>query len=207
MVRDAEGKVSHYVLAISDISAIRAAEAHIHFLAYHDQLTGLGNRHFLQVELEKEIARAKRRNECIALLFIDLDGFKSVNDDWGHEAGDALLVEVAERLRQHVRAEDVVVRLGGDEFLVVAPGLERGDACGVMVRRLLAMLARPVALSVGVCTVSASIGVAFSPIAVGSPPTCCMRRIGPCMRPSARARMNSGWRGTGRRHHEEMAMK
>ena len=58
MVRDAEGKVSHYVLAISDISAIRAAEAHIHFLAYHDQLTGLGNRHFLQVELEKEIARA-----------------------------------------------------------------------------------------------------------------------------------------------------
>ncbi|MCD5362206.1 diguanylate cyclase domain-containing protein [Chromobacterium aquaticum] len=169
VVRDAEGKVSHYVLAISDISAIRAAEAHIHFLAYHDQLTGLGNRHFLQVELEKEIARAKRRNECIALLFIDLDGFKSVNDDWGHEAGDALLVEVAERLRQHVRAEDVVVRLGGDEFLVVAPGLERGDACGVMVRRLLAMLARPVALSVGVCTVSASIGVAFFPDSGGEP--------------------------------------
>ena len=119
--------------------------------------------------MEKEIARAKRRNECIALLFIDLDGFKSVNDDWGHEAGDALLVEVAERLRQHVRAEDVVVRLGGDEFLVVAPGLERGDACGVMVRRLLAMLARPVALSVGVCTVSASIGVAFFPDSGGEP--------------------------------------
>lgn len=163
VVRDVEGRVSHYVLAISDISAIRAAEAHIHFLAYHDQLTGLGNRHFLQVELEKEIIRAKRRNECIALLFIDLDGFKAVNDGWGHEAGDALLVAMAERLRQHVRGEDLVVRLGGDEFLVVAPGLDREEACGVMVRRLLSVLAQPVALDGGECSVSASIGVAFFP--------------------------------------------
>lgn len=163
VVRDGEGAVSHYVLAISDISAIRAAEAHIHFLAYHDQLTGLGNRHFLQVELDKEIARAKRRNERIALLFIDLDGFKAVNDGWGHEAGDALLVAMAERLRQHVRGEDLVVRLGGDEFLVVAPGLDRGESCSVMVGRLLTVLAQPVALGDDECAVSASIGVAFFP--------------------------------------------
>ena len=124
-VVDGDGKTTHYVAAFSDITKRKQAEDEIHHLAFYDPLTKLPNRRLLLDRLQLAIATSARNNTCLALLFIDLDNFKTLNDTRGHDIGDLLLIEVAQRLRSCVRSSDTLARLGGDEFVVLLEG--RGE--------------------------------------------------------------------------------
>jgi diguanylate cyclase (GGDEF)-like protein/PAS domain S-box-containing protein len=138
-------------------------EEKLNFLAYYDALTGLCNRSVLVQRLKQEITYAHRRNRRAAVLFIDLDNFKWVNDTLGHSAGDKLLKTVAERLQGSVREEDTVARLGGDEFVMVLADQEPGDNLTAGLERILAAVALPVPLDGGEVDVSCSIGVSLYP--------------------------------------------
>ena len=139
------------------------ADARIEYLASHDSLTGLPNRDMFNRLLHSAMAEACRSQLQFALLFIDLDRFKIINDSLGHEAGDALLTEIAIRLRQNLGSGDIVARLGGDEFVVMLEhSAKRGDIEGIA-RRLLAAVSQPVQLSGYECHATASIGIAMFP--------------------------------------------
>ena len=118
-IRDADQKVMFYIASYSDISERKANEARIDYLAHHDSLTGLINRYNLENRLDQALLSAHRDGLRVAVMFIDLDRFKTINDTLGHHVGDQLLIEVARRLRDSVRESDIVARLGGDEFIVV----------------------------------------------------------------------------------------
>jgi diguanylate cyclase (GGDEF)-like protein len=165
IVRGADGAVRHIVLHLEDVTARREAEQRLRqenewleLRALHDQLTGLPNRAQLAELLDDRVGV---RRACPTLLFCDLDGFKDVNDALGHEAGDAVLVEVATRLQDAVRVQDVVTRYAGDEFVVVCEGPLDADAAAAMARRICDAVQVPVALPGGdVVQVGVSIGVA-----------------------------------------------
>ncbi|HYL90042.1 MAG TPA: diguanylate cyclase [Burkholderiales bacterium] len=146
-----------------DITEIALARERISSLAYSDALTGLANRTSLGPSLEQSVQRARRRGSKLAVVFLDLDGFKQVNDVHGHDAGDALLVEVAARLRKHLRASDLIARLGGDEFLVVLEDIQDLVPVETVSRKLLAEIPRPFAVPGGDVQVSASIGISVLP--------------------------------------------
>jgi diguanylate cyclase (GGDEF)-like protein/PAS domain S-box-containing protein len=118
-VKNADNQITHYAAILSDISELKAREAHLRHIAYHDPLTGLANRTLFNDRLEQAIKLAARNKSKFALLFMDLDKFKPVNDLFGHKIGDKLLQKVANRLTRHVRETDTVVRLGGDEFVTL----------------------------------------------------------------------------------------
>jgi diguanylate cyclase (GGDEF)-like protein len=139
------------------------ADARIEYLASHDSLTNLPNREMFNELLHFSIATARRYQRQFALLFIDLDRFKIINDSLGHEAGDALLLEIASRLRQNLRSNDIVARLGGDEFVVMLDNTgTRGDI-EAMARKLLSAVSQSVLLSGHECHTTASIGIAMFP--------------------------------------------
>ena len=162
-VRDADGTVSHYVSMLSDITALKQAEEQLRHMALHDVLTGLPNRRLLAENLEGALARAQRHGHRLALLFLDLDRFKLVNDTLGHAAGDELLGEVARRLRAAVRQEDLIARLGGDEFTVVLEELQHPDNAAHLARKLIEAVARPMQLCGRELTPSTSVGIAIYP--------------------------------------------
>ena len=139
------------------------ADEHIKYLATHDGLTDLPNRAMFAQLLNASIKAARRYRKKLALLFIDLDRFKVINDTLGHADGDALLIEIANRLRQTLRASDVVARLGGDEFVVILPELADEQEVAVVARKLLTAIMKPVMLRGQECRVTASIGVALYP--------------------------------------------
>ncbi len=144
-VCDELGEIAHHVATYMDPASERATAERLSYMAHHDSLTGLLNRYALQVQLERLLAGARRDNEMVAILLIDLDRFKDINDTLGHHVGDRLLVDMAKRLTGGIRASDVAARLGGDEFLVVLPNV--GDAMAVTgiaskLRRSLAELYR-----------------------------------------------------------------
>lgn len=161
-----EQEVSHYVLSFSDTSALRDAEMKIHHLAFHDALTGLGNRHHLNHCLRECMNRGSGGGppEKFALVFIDLDGFKTINDTLGHAAGDLLLIEVAARLSRHLRSSDVPIRLGGDEFVLILHAIQRPDDLTSVAEKLLGAIRQPVDVGMGEAVqVSASMGIALFP--------------------------------------------
>ncbi|MCJ2369263.1 sensor domain-containing protein [Aeromonas dhakensis] len=170
-VHDSRHNTTNYVIAFSDISAIRKAEAQLNHLAYHDPLTELGNRNLLQERLELEIKTAHLNRQQLALLFIDLDGFKLINDTLGHRAGDELLKLLAERIRRLLHHNDVAARLGGDEFLVLIPYFEQPEELARLAEQLLARLREPVELDHERVAVSASIGIALYPEHATTPDT------------------------------------
>jgi diguanylate cyclase (GGDEF)-like protein len=139
------------------------ADERIEYLASHDSLTGLPNREMFNQLLHTAMATAKRRQLQFAMLFIDLDRFKVINDSLGHEAGDALLVETAKRLRQNLRSGDIVARLGGDEFVVILEHSAARGAIEQIAGKLLSAVSQPVQLSGHECLATASIGVAMFP--------------------------------------------
>lgn len=151
---------SFFSAFLHDISERKAAEARREHEARHDALTGLLNRRALLEILPKAIARAERTRATLALLFLDLDGFKAVNDAQGHNAGDALLIEIAKRLQGSIRKSDEAIRLGGDEFTVILEGLVDGvnDACR-LAGQLLEKIQKPIWLESYEAKVSASIGI------------------------------------------------
>ncbi|WP_300450461.1 EAL domain-containing protein [Accumulibacter sp.] len=136
VMRDAQGTLGGYLATIVDITQHKDAEASIQRLAHFDSLTGLPNRSLLAERARHDLARAQRGREALALMFLDLDRFKNVNDSLGHRIGDALLIQLAERLRRAVRDEDTVSRLGGDEFIVLLPNTDADGAAHVAAKLL-----------------------------------------------------------------------
>lgn len=153
------GTAPAHVLAIRDIRERRAAEEQIRFLAHHDMLTRLPNRVMLQQKLDQSLERA-RADDKVTVLCLDLDGFKNVNDTLGHQAGDDLLQQVAERLRNNVRADDFVARVGGDEFVILASAGTSPNTAATLARRLLEALAIPFSLKDQIAVIGGSIGIA-----------------------------------------------
>jgi diguanylate cyclase (GGDEF)-like protein/PAS domain S-box-containing protein len=160
---NARGEATGCAGLISDISTKKANEARIQYLATHDVLTGLPNRAAFNQHLEAGLQRARRADKQLALLFIDLDGFKRVNDTLGHAAGDEVLKEVAARLRSVLRRADVVARLAGDEFVVILEALDSEDAAASVVRKVLETLNKPYFASADSVQPGASVGVALYP--------------------------------------------
>jgi diguanylate cyclase (GGDEF)-like protein/PAS domain S-box-containing protein len=146
-----------------DITEIALARERISSLAYSDALTGLANRTSLLPSLEQAVQRARRRKSRLAVVFLDLDGFKQINDLYGHDVGDALLVEVAGRLRANLRAGDLVARLGGDEFLVVLEDVIDLAPVETVAKKVLAELMKPYPLGGRDANVTASIGISVLP--------------------------------------------
>lgn len=131
--------------------------------AQYDELTDLPNRRLLHDRLETALIRARRNRDCMALLYLDLDRFKEINDNYGHAAGDVLLREAADRLKRCVRDADTVARIGGDEFIVLLEGLHARDDAALVADKIRTALQRPVSVNTDVLTVSPSIGIAFYP--------------------------------------------
>lgn len=144
-----------------DISERKIAEQRLEVLAHKDSLTGLSNRHTFIELLEHAIQLAKRDNKTIAVLFVDVDGFKLVNDSFGHDAGDALLIEIATRMTSSLRNADHVARMGGDEFTVLLEDVSKRDEVSMVAQKLLTELSRPYLCCGHTCHVTASIGCAF----------------------------------------------
>jgi diguanylate cyclase (GGDEF)-like protein len=138
-------------------------EKQLERLAHYDALTGVPNRVMLADRLAQALARAKRDHGLLAVCYLDLDGFKPINDRLGHAVGDRVLVEVTRRIRESVREDDTVARLGGDEFVVLLVGLQAAEECVGSLQRMLERVARPVAIDGEELSLSASIGVALYP--------------------------------------------
>lgn len=147
----------------TDVTAHKTAEEQVRYLAEHDTLTGLPNRSFLQAEVERRLARARKSGGQIGLLFVDLDRFKTINDSLGHSIGDALLIEVAHRLSRAATEEDFVARLGGDEFLVCLELGTNDHRASRMARRILTALEKPVTIGGTDLAATASIGIGIFP--------------------------------------------
>lgn len=162
-VRDQSGQIQHYVGAFSDISLIKEHQAELERIAHYDTLTGLPNRRLLADRLGQELARSRRTGRILGICFLDLDGFKPVNDHFGHEAGDNLLIEIAHRLQKISRAGDTVARIGGDEFVILFCDLVQEQECFLALERLLATVATPFAIGDQQMSVSASVGVTLFP--------------------------------------------
>ena len=166
-VRDDNGNIQQYVSLFSDITTLKEHENQLEHLAHYDALTRLPNRVLLSDRLQQAMAQAQRRGQQIAVAYLDLDGFKAINDNHGHEAGDQLLIALAARMRESLREVDTLSRLGGDEFVAVLPDLADVAASMPMLTRLLAAVAQPVPIanlgSESLLQVSASIGVTFFP--------------------------------------------
>jgi diguanylate cyclase (GGDEF)-like protein/PAS domain S-box-containing protein len=160
---DDYGQVSGFVMVMHDHTERRATVDQLHHMATHDALTGLPNRRLLHDRLAQAMARARRYGHHLALMLVDLDHFKQINDTLGHDAGDELLVTVAERLRRRVRESDTVARLGGDEFVVLATDLPKHDLGSRVLSRVHASFDEPIPLAGRERRVTASIGACRFP--------------------------------------------
>lgn len=162
-VRQPDGSVTHYVGSFTDISERKQVEAQITQMAYHDGLTGMLNRIGLQSQLDQALAMAGRERRELAVIFLDVDRFKTINDTMGHAVGDELLVEVAYRLRNSLRASDIVARFGGDEFVAVLTEVDDAPAAARVAEKILHALGAPYLIDTHELHSSASIGIAFYP--------------------------------------------
>ncbi len=162
-VLDGYGKTAQYVVLMSDISLIKAQKSELERMAHFDQLTGLPNRTLLMDRLHQGLVYAQRNKKISAVIFLDLDGFKAINDQHGHEAGDQVLMTVATRMNHVLREGDTLARLGGDEFVVVLIDLAQRAFSFPILNRLLAAAAKPIQFGDVKLQVSASLGVSFYP--------------------------------------------
>jgi diguanylate cyclase (GGDEF)-like protein len=161
--RDADGEPLYDISIVEDISDRKSAEARVEYLATHDEMTGLPNRSMFTELLGQAIKSSERYGRRFGVLFIDLDRFKAVNDSLGHEAGDTLLKEMADRFKRCVRASDVVARLGGDEFVMLIDEIAESDQAAVAARHVISGTLKPVSIKGHECRVTASVGIAIYP--------------------------------------------
>jgi diguanylate cyclase (GGDEF)-like protein len=162
-VRNDAGQVVNYVGVFSDITKRKVAEEQMLFLAHHDGLTSLPNRGLFIERLNHAVARAHRTQDKIALLFLDIDNFKQINDTLGHHIGDQLLQIVAQRLSSCVREGDTVARLGGDEFTILLESLNQPDDVAPIARKIIDTLIQPMRLDGQEISVTASVGISLYP--------------------------------------------
>lgn len=154
---------SELILIGQDISEIRETQDRLHFLAHYDTLTGTANRRLFEDRCEQAMARCQRYGHCCALITLDIDHFKRINDTLGHDAGDELLKQMAQRLRDAVRGEDTIARLGGDEFAVLLNQVKGADGCEKVARNILASLTQPVSVQQGELIITSSLGITVAP--------------------------------------------
>lgn len=162
-VHDDNGNISHFVGMASDITDLKEEQSNLEKMAFHDPLTELPNRLLLADRLQQAINNSQRDNTLLAVCYLDLDNFKPVNDQYGHAAGDQLLVNVANRWRSSIRGGDTVARLGGDEFVVLLTSMNTVTECETAVSRLLEAIALPFTHGDTTISISVSIGVALFP--------------------------------------------
>ncbi|WP_081948879.1 putative bifunctional diguanylate cyclase/phosphodiesterase [Litchfieldella xinjiangensis] len=162
-IHDTQGQVTHYVRAFLDITSIKQTESQLRQKAHYDPLTGLANRLLLRDRLEHAIRHAERQEHALALLFLDLDGFKRINDSLGHAAGDQLLIQAARRLGRLLREQDTLARFGGDEFIILIERDVSEASAQAVALRLQEALEPPFWIAGQHLPVSASIGIALYP--------------------------------------------
>ncbi len=163
-VKDAHGQVTHYVALFADITHLKESEQRLEHLAHFDPLTDLPNRLLFNSRLEHALDQAKRHDRRIAVLFLDLDRFKTVNDSLGHPAGDELLIAVARRIHERLRGEDTLGRLGGDEFVILLENIDEPQTAAVVAQDIIGILGAPIQLSGGhEVFIGGSIGISLYP--------------------------------------------
>jgi diguanylate cyclase (GGDEF)-like protein/PAS domain S-box-containing protein len=162
-VRDAAGRVVNYIAISSDMTKRKAADERINFLAYYDALTELPNRVLLQDRLKQAVAEARRYGNELALMFLDLNRFKNVNDSLGHHAGDLLLQEVGRRLKKRLREMDTVARMGGDEFVVLLSHVKSSGGIESVAQKIHESISRPISIEGHCLSISPSIGISRFP--------------------------------------------
>ena len=169
LVRDEKGEPLYWQGVLTDVTTSKTLEEQLRRRAFHDQLTGLPNRQLFVERLVRALGRTRRSGRKVAVLFIDLDGFKVVNDSLGHETGDLLLVAIGERLRRRLRPGDTLARFGGDEFVVLLEEVKHSDDATEVAGRITESLERPFVVGEHKLFVNASIGVALSTARTTSP--------------------------------------
>lgn len=152
-----------FISIVTDITERKRAEEQISYLAYHDVLTGLANRKYFYEKLHVELERSIRKGDKTAILFLDLDGFKQVNDNYGHETGDSILQEVANRIKANIRDTDTVARMGGDEFTLLITDINNRSAAEAIAKKILDVLDKPIIIGSNSVHIQASIGISISP--------------------------------------------
>ncbi|MFI3196069.1 MAG: PAS domain S-box protein [Methylococcaceae bacterium] len=163
-ITNENNEIIHYLAISSDITYIKEHQQQLESIAHHDALTGLPNRLLLADRMQQSIAQAQRNNEMLCVCYLDLDGFKPINDELGHEAGDWVLIEVGHRISRTIRAGDTVARLGGDEFAILLNGINQQEEYLAMLDRLITCLSAPIQINHHSSFVGASIGVSLFPV-------------------------------------------
>lgn len=163
-VFDNDGVCTHVFAVTRDITERKKLESRLEFMAYHDMLTGLPNRRMLYEHLQKAMSAANHQGEMAAVLFLDCDDFKHINDTWGHETGDMFLRMLAERLNSSIRDKDTVARLGGDEFVVLLTAIQSPRQAAKVAERILRAVEQPWSINERSFTVTISIGIALYPM-------------------------------------------
>ncbi|MCK2149265.1 EAL domain-containing protein [Marinobacter alexandrii] len=161
-IRDDQGNITHFIGVQNDISERKSVESQLAFNVSHDVLTGLPNRTLLEDRLTQGCQFAKRYGRTLGLLFVDLDGFKLINDSMGHRLGDQLLIDVGQRLKSIIRSGDTVARISGDEFIVVLPDLAQANDVVMIVEKIIHNLSNPYHISDQVLRLTASIGITIT---------------------------------------------
>ena len=162
-VNDAQGTPQNYVALFTDVTNIKEHQKQLEHIGHYDALTNLPNRVLLADRMRQAMAQSQRRDQSLAVVYLDLDGFKAVNDTHGHSVGDELLIAVAQRMQEALRDGDTLARIGGDEFVAVLGDLEHPQACEPVLERLLIAASSPVSVAGVVLQVSASVGVTLYP--------------------------------------------
>ncbi len=162
-IRDGQGRATHFVAVMSDLSDVRQSEERIEYLAHYDSLTGLPNRLLFQAQLKRALQQAIRHDTQVAVLLLDLDRFKQINESLGHEAGDTLLRSVADRLGRTVRVNDTVARVGSDEFAVLVEDIEDAARVVTLVEKLLQSFSQPFRVGEEELFITPSIGISLYP--------------------------------------------
>lgn len=162
-VKDVKGQISNYIALFNDITPMKEHQRQIEHIAHYDTLTNLPNRSLLSDRLSQAMLQCNRHDKPLAVVFLDLDGFKDVNDTYGHAIGDDLLVAISQRMKEAIRGGDTLARIGGDEFVAVLTDLVSVEDCQPILERLLLAASEPVILGEIVLKVSASIGVTLYP--------------------------------------------
>ncbi len=170
-VYDEQGDIQHYVGVFYDITPMKEQQTRLQQIAYKDALTGLPNRLLLHDRMQQAIASAQRHETLVAICYLDLDGFKPVNDTYGHKAGDQILILIAERLQEILRPNDTVARLGGDEFVILLQDIHSVDELEQILGRVLKIIALPYELESNTLYISASIGATVYPLDQGEADT------------------------------------
>ncbi|MDO8346718.1 MAG: EAL domain-containing protein [Rugosibacter sp.] len=180
-VRDAQDAIQHYVALFSDITQIKEHEKQLEHIAHYDALTTLPNRVLLTDRLHQGMAQAQRRGQRLAVAYLDLDGFKAVNDQHGHEAGDQLLIDITAHMKEALREGDTLARIGGDEFVAILLDLDSIADSAPLLTRLLAAACQPVVYGEHKLQISASLGVTFYPQAESMEPDQLLRQADQAM--------------------------